>query len=116
MPITYDIKQSKLIAFVPYELKDFFRSHFPSAVWNASWKKWELADSAGKRAKLDAMIKDLATDPSYYQAALATKRKGRAEREFELPMSVWDDLDFLEDNDPAAAQRLRNRMEYHSHH
>ena len=63
MPITYDIKQSKLIAFVPYELKDFFRSHFPSAVWNASWKKWELADSAGKRAKLDAMIKDLATDP-----------------------------------------------------
>ena len=62
------------------------------------------------------MIKDLATDPSYYQAALATKRKGRAKREFELPMRVWDDLDFLEDTDPAAAQRLRNRMEYHSHH
>lgn len=116
MAITYGTREGKLSVSVPYELKDFFRRRFPSAKWNAEMKKWELAGGAGMRAKLDALIKDLATDPDCYQAALATKRQRQANMDYAFPMSVWDDLDFLEDNDPAAAQRLRNRMEYHSHH
>ena len=110
MAINYTCKGKALLIFVPFELKDFFRSRHPSASWNPQLRKWELKDSAGTRAKLDAMIKELATDPSCYQAALAMNPL------IGNQSNVWDELDYLEDTNPAAAQRLRNRMEYRTNH
>lgn len=110
MAINYTTSGANLLVFVPFELKDYFRSRQPSARWKPQLRKWELKDGVGTRAKLDAMIKELATDPNSYQAALA------ANPLLGKRWSVWDELEYLEDTDPAAAQRLRNHMEYRTNH
>lgn len=45
--ITYQDVDSGLSVKIPYEIKDSFKQHFPSAKWDATHKRWQL----GKRSK-----------------------------------------------------------------
>ena len=77
----------------PYELKDRFRSEFPSAKWNPAEKRWEVGPRSGKRLEQwAAVMQPLADDMAvadqveYDQAELArlNEQIRRVRREIEI--------------------------------
>ena len=77
----------------PYELKDRFRSEFPSAKWNPAEKRWEVGPRSGKRLEQwAAVMQPLADDMAvadqveYDQAELArlSEQIRRVRREIEI--------------------------------
>ena len=102
--ITFITNSAGIYVAVPYALKDFTKGRFPSAKWQPALKKWRLEDTPRFRSRLEAAIKEL-SDTTAFQAALAQQASIK-------PFSVVDEIDFLEDVNPAAAQCLRSNYEY----